>query len=169
VVDNVVAGESSFMFVIFLIVGLFLLIYGIFKIFNVKNPLEKMTRSIDSIDNDKKDDDTTAKKEEPSPKPIPKSKIPLDKDSYKIGEFNAEDLKTTLKKPADSKKNKPPVVEDIENLPPAKEKSPENKALTSEEIDYEQAKLESESIDDIFAEVEDIEDIPIISIDSEEK
>ena len=172
VIDNVVAGESSFMFVIFVILGLFLLIYGAFKLFNIKNPFEKITSSIDSIDNKKEDDDeNTAKKEEPSQKPIPKSNIPLDKDSYKIGEFNADDLKTTLKKPADSKKKKP-VEEDLEDLPPAREKSPENKGLTAEEIeqkDYEQAKLESESIDDIFSEVEDIDDIPIISIDSEEK
>ena len=34
-------------------------------------------------------------------------------------------------------------------------------------IEYEKAILDNESIDDIFAEVEDIEDIPIISIDSE--
>ena len=172
VIDNVVAGESSFMFVIFLIVGLFLLIYGIFKLFNIKNPLENITSSIDSIDSDKpKSDENAAEKKEPSQKPIPKSNIPLDKESYKIGEFDADDLKTTLKKPTDSKKDKP-VEEDIEDIPPAKEKSPENKGLIAEEIeqrDYEQAKLENESIDDIFAEVEDIEEIPIISIDSKEK
>ncbi len=172
VIDNVVAGESSFMFVIFLIVGLFLLCYGIFKVFDIKNPFGNITSRIDSIDNedeDKKDDDNT-KKEKPSPKVIPKSKIPLDKESYKIGEFDIEDLKTSLKKPTTSSKK--PVVEDIEDLPPAKEKTPKNDELTAEEIEdieYEQAKLESESIDDIFAEVEDIEDIEIISIDSKEE
>lgn len=172
VIDNVVAGESSILFVVFLIAGLFLLIYGAFKLLNLKNPFENITSSIDSIDNDKKKaDENTTEKEEPSQKPIPKSKIPLDKESYKIGEFDADDLKTTLKKPADSKKVQP-VEENIDDIPPAREKTPENKGLTAEEIeerDYEQAKLESESIDDIFAEVEDIEDIPIISIDSEEK
>ncbi|MBR1611377.1 MAG: topoisomerase IV, partial [Methanobrevibacter sp.] len=89
---------------------------------------------------------------------------------YKIGEFDIEDLKTSLKKPTTSSKK--PVVEDIEDLPPAKEKTPKNDELTAEEIEdieYEQAKLESESIDDIFAEVEDIEDIEIISIDSKEE
>ena len=172
VIDNVVAGESSILFVVFLIAGLFLLIYGAFKLLNLKNPFENITSSIDSIDNDKKKaDENTTEKEEPSQKPIPKSKIPLDKESYKIGEFDADDLKTALKKPADSKKVQP-VEENIDDIPPAREKTPENKGLTAEEIedrDYEQAKLESESIDDIFAEVEDIEDIPIISIDSEEK
>ena len=38
-----------------------------------------------------------------------------------------------------------------------------------EEIEYEHAKLESESIDDIFAEVEDIEDVEIISLDTKER
>lgn len=38
-----------------------------------------------------------------------------------------------------------------------------------EEIEYNKVVLENESIDDIFAEVEDIDDIPIISIDGEDK
>ena len=41
--------------------------------------------------------------------------------------------------------------------------------IVPEEIEYEKAKLDNESIDDIFAEVEDIDDIPIISIDSKER
>ena len=173
VIDNVVAGESSFMFVIFLIVGLFLLCYGIYKIFDVKNPFSSLTNSIDSIqkeDEDDKKEENNTPKEKPSPKVIPKSKIPLDKDSYKIGEFDMEDLKASLKKPTNSKKDS--VVEDVDNLPPAKEKSQKNEDLSEEEIEnleYEHAKLESESIDDIFAEVEDIEDMPIISIDSKEE
>ena len=96
---------------------------------------------------------------------MPKSEIPLDKDSYKIGEFDMNDLKTSLKKPTVSTKNVQ-FKESIEDLPHAKEKEP----LTEEEIEekeYEQAKLESESIDDIFAEVEDIEDMPMMS-DSKE-
>ena len=80
-------------------------------------------------------------------------------------------MKTTLKKPADSI-SKPTVKEDLEDIPPAKEKPDEKKGLTSEEIEdmeYEQVKLDTESIDDIFAEVEDIDDLPIISIDSKEE
>ena len=168
VIDNVVAGESSFMFVIFLVVGIFLLIYGIYKLFNIKNPFEKITSSINTIDSDEKEkkDNANTKPEEPSQKPIPKSKIPLDKESYKIGEFDMDDIKTSLKKPTASNKNVQ-FKETIDDLPHAKEK-----ALTEEEIEemeYEQAKLESESIDDIFAEVEEIEDVPIISADSKEK
>ena len=48
----------------------------------------------------------------------------------------------------------------------------ERKGLTAkeiEEIEYEQAVLENESIDDIFAEVEDFDDMPIISVDGEDK
>lgn len=172
VIDNVVSGETSFTFIIFLIIGILLVIYGIYRLFNIKNPIDKLTNSMDS-DNDKDDekDDTTPTPERPTPKAIPKSKIPLDKDSYKIGEFDMEEIRNSLKKPTTSK-NKAKVEENTGDLPPAKEKTPKKKALTSEEIEemeYEQVQLDSESIDDIFADVEDIDDLPIISIDSEEK
>lgn len=168
VIDNVVAGESSFMFVIFLVIGVFLLIYGVYKLFNIKNPFEKITSSINTIDSDVKEkkDDTTTKPEEPSQKPIPKSEIPLDKESYKIGEFDVNDLKTSLKKPTASNK-KVQFKETIDDLPPAKEKSLSEEEI--EEMEYEHAKLESESIDDIFAEVEEIEDMPVISDNSKER
>ncbi|MBR3156640.1 MAG: topoisomerase IV [Methanobrevibacter sp.] len=168
VIDNVVAGESSFMFVIFLVIGVFLLIYGVYKLFNIKNPFEKITNSINTIDSDVKEkkDNTNTKLEEPSQKPIPKSEIPLDKESYKIGEFDVNDLKTSLKKPTASNK-KVQFKETIDDLPPAKEKSLSEEEI--EEMEYEHAKLESESIDDIFAEVEEIEDMPIISDNSKER
>lgn len=168
VIDNVVAGESSFMFVIFLVVGMFLLIYGVYKLFNVKNPFEKITSSINTIDSNEKEKKDTAntKPEEPSQKPIPKSKIPLDKESYKIGEFDMDDLKTSLKKPTVSDK-KVQFKDTIDDLPHAKEKSLSEEEI--EEIEYEHAKLESESIDDIFAEVEEIEDVPMDELDSNEK
>ena len=168
VIDNVVAGENSFMFVIFLVIGVFLLIYGVYKLFNIKNPFEKITSSINTIDSDVKEkkDNADTKPEKPSQKPIPKSEIPLDKESYKIGEFDVNDLKTSLKKPTVSNK-KVQFKETIEDLPPAKEKSLSEKEI--EEMEYEHAKLESESIDDIFAEVEEIEDMPIISDNSKER
>ena len=85
--------------------------------------------------------------------------------SEKRLEFNKSDLcdETIL-----TKEEK----EDLEEIPPAKGKSPAKKELTSEEIEemeYEQAKLDTESIDDIFAEVEDLDELEIISIDSEQK
>ena len=168
VIDNVVAGENSFMFVIFLVIGVFLLIYGVYKLFNIKNPFEKITSSINTIDSDVKEkkDNADTKPEKPSQKPIPKSEIPLDKESYKIGEFDVNDLKTSLKKPTASDK-KVQFKDTIEDLPPAKEKSLSEEEI--EEMEYEHAKLESESIDDIFAEVEEIEDMPIISDNSKER
>ena len=175
VVDNVVAGETSFMFIIFLVVGFLLLAYGIYKLIGSKNPFERFASSIDSIDKDEdKDDEKPAETqpEKPSPKVIPKSEIPLDKESYKIGEFNMDDIKTSLKKPATSTKKKVLPKEDVDDIPPAKEKAVEKAEPTEEEIEnieYEQVQLETESIDDIFAEVEDIDDLPIISIDSKEK
>ena len=82
-------------------------------------------------------------------------------------------MKNNLKKPKTISKPKPaPIEENIDDIPPAREKPEEKKGLTAEEIEeieYEKAVLDSESIDDIFAEVENIEDIPIISVDSEEE
>ena len=169
VIDNVVSGETNFYVIVILAIGLLLLIYGIFKIFNIRNPITGITDSINSIDLGNENEN--ANKEEQNEKIIPKSNIPLDKESYKIGEFDIGDLKKKLKKPTTSKKPIP-ITEDINNIPPAREKEEYKKGLTAEEIEhleYEQAKLDSESIDDIFAEVEDIDEMPIISIDSEEK
>mgnify|MGYP003288765093 CR=1 FL=1 len=165
VIDNVVSGETNFIFVIVLAFGLIFLVYGIVKIFNIQLPFKGITDSIDSIDNDDEEENTTPEKNEPEPQAIPNSEIPLDKESYKIGEFDIGDLKEKLKKPTASKKDKT-IDENIDDLPPAKEKE---KKLSAEEIEYEKVQLDNESIDDIFAEVEDIDEMPIISINSEEK
>lgn len=170
IIDNVASGETNFISVIVLGLGILLLIYGIYKILGIKNPLTGITDSINSIDAKEKVK-TNVSKEKESEKIIPKSNIPLDKDSYKIGEFNIDDIKNKFKKSTISKKSQPDT-EDINNIPPAKEKDKTKKELTIEEIEdieYKQVKLNNETIDDIFAEVEDIDDIPIISIDSEEK
>ncbi|MFM5883107.1 MULTISPECIES: hypothetical protein [Methanobrevibacter] len=170
VIDNVVSGETNFISVIVLGLGILLLIYGIYKVFNIKSPLNGITESINSIDGKEKVK-TNASKEKETEKIIPKSNIPLDKDSYKIGEFDIGDIKNKFKKSTTSKKPKP-RPEDTNNIPPAKEKEENKKELTIEkieDIEYKQAKLDNETIDDIFAEVEDIDEIPIISIDSEEK
>lgn len=169
IIDNVVSGETNVFAVIVLIFGLLLLIYGVYNIFSIKNPFENITNSIDSIEKEetKKEKKVLSKIDENQQKIIPKSNIPLDKESYKIGEFNMDDLKYRLKKPTSSTKKMP--VDDLENIPPAKEKSDYKKGLTSEEIEeleYKQAVLDNESIDDIFAGVEDIDEMPIIGIDS---
>ncbi len=165
VIDNVISGESTFMSVIFAILGLLLLLYGLYRVIGFKNPLSSISNSIDSIDQD------NVKKQEPETDDniIPKSNIPLDKESYKIGEFDFKELKRSLKKPTTLSKPKTiPREENFEDIPPAREKPDEQKGLTTEEIDeieYEKAKLDDESIDEIFAEVEDLD----ISIDSKEE
>lgn len=170
IIDNVVSGETNFISVIFLIFGILLFVYGAYKIIGFRNPLESLSNSIDSIE-DENQKDESAKKDEPKEKVIPKSNIPLDKESYKIGEFNFKDLKNKLKRPSKPKKPAPLTQEELDKIPQAREKPEEKKGLTAEEIEemeYKQAVLENESIDDIFAEVEDIEDIPIISVDGED-
>lgn len=163
-VDHVVSGENNSLVVILIIIGALLIIYGLFKILNVKNPFDKMLESMSDTEEKEKLQKTEDKPEPPS---IPKSDIPLDKESYKIGEFDMDDLKSNLKKSFSKTVNKPekssePQPEEInaEDLPPAREKSQNEKGLIKEEIeekDYEQAQLDGESIDDIFADVEDIE------------
>lgn len=166
VIDNVVAGETSFIFIIFLAIGGLLIFYGLYRLLNFSNPIDKLINKADADDDDEKN--TPKKKiEKPSPKPIPKSEIPLNKDAYKIGEFDMEELKKSLKKPTDSKK-KAKIEENSDDIPPAKETSIEKKALTPEEIEHDKIIRDSESIDEIFAEVEDLEELPIISIDSKD-
>ena len=160
IVDNVVSGENHFLVVSLIIIGALLIIYGAFKIFNIKNPFQSM---FDSMEEDKKDElNKVEEKEKPT---IPKSNIPLDKESYKIGEFEMDDLKNSLKNSFSKSIDTPKKLEeeeediDVENLPPAREKTPDEKGLIKEEIEekeYEQARLDGESIDDIFADVEDL-------------
>ncbi len=166
IVDNVVSGENNFLVVLLIIIGALLIIYGLFKILNVKNPFDSM---FDSMNEDEEPDEKLQKAEEKPEEPtIPKSNIPLDKESYKIGEFDMDELKSSLKKSFSKTVNKPEKTHeeveeeiDVENLPPAREKDPDDKGLIKEEIeerDYEQAQLDGESIDEIFADVEDLKD-----------
>ena len=160
IVDNVVSGENHFLVVSLIIIGALLIIYGAFKIFNIKNPFQSMFDSMEEYEKDELN--KVEEKEKPT---IPKSNIPLDKESYKIGEFEMDDLKNTLKKSFSKSIDTPEKLEeeeediDVENLPPAREKTPDEKGLIKEEIEekeYEQARLDGESIDDIFADVEDL-------------
>jgi hypothetical protein len=163
IIDNVVSGENNFLVVILIIIGILLIIYGIFKIFNFKSPFDNMLESINEAEKEK---ESLKKVDEKEEKTIPKSNIPLDKESYKVGEFDMNELKNSLKdsfsKTTNSSQDQSPDDEediDVENLPPAREKSDDEKGLIKEEIeerDYEQAKLDGESIDEIFADVEDL-------------
>ncbi|MBO5151398.1 MAG: topoisomerase IV [Methanobrevibacter sp.] len=162
IIDNVVSGENNFLVVILLIIGILLLIYGIFKLFNIKSPFDSMMESM----NEAEKENLNKKEDEPEEPTIPKSNIPLDKDSYKIGEFKMNELKNNLKNSFSKTVNKSDEDEEnveeeinVEDLPPAREKSADNKGLIKEEIeekDYEQAQLDGESIDDIFANAEDL-------------
>lgn len=140
IIDNVVSGESNFLFIIFLFIGLLMLIFGIFKLLGLHNPLESITTRIDSVEKES----TSKKTEKETPvKTVPKSKEPINRDSYKIGEFKMDDLKVSFKKPENHdekeivKKQLGLITKEIE------------------EIENEQAKLDGESIDDIFAEIDD--------------
>ncbi len=158
VIDNVVSGETSFISVVLILIGLLVLIYGIYNLFSLKNPFEGISNSLESVENNDKQDEKTLSKIDDDENTIPKSNIPLDKESYKIGEFNMDDIKNRLKKPTASKDM--PVEENIDDIPPAKEKSDYKKGLTSEEIEeleYNQAVREHETIDDIFSEMDDID------------
>ena len=168
IIDNVVSGENNFLVVVLIIIGILLLIYGVFKVLNLKSPFDNMINSVNTIEEEKETlNKVEDKKEE---KIIPKSNIPLDKESYKIGEFDMDELKSNLKKSfsknLNTKKEEPSkenVEEEInvEDLPPAREKSESQKGLIKEEIeeqDYEQAQLDGESIDEIFADVEELKD-----------
>lgn len=160
IVDNVVSGENNFLVVILIIIGILLIIYGVFRVFNFKNPFDSM---FESMNEEEKKLDKVEEEKEPT---IPKSNIPLDKESYKIGEFKMDELKNTLKnsfsKSIDTPEEPSQESEEInvDDLPPAREKNPDEKGLIKEEIEekeYEQAQLDGESIDDIFADVKDIE------------
>ena len=164
IIDNVVSGENHFIMVALIFIGVLLILYGVLKIFKINNPFENMVESINNIEEEK----GSLKKTEEEEPVIPKSEIPLDKESYKIGEFNIDELKNNLKssfsKTVDKTKETPETTTEeinVEDLPPAREKSEDKKGLIKEEIeemDYEKAKLEGESIDEIFADVEDLPD-----------
>lgn len=166
IIDNVVSGENEFLVVILITIGVLLIIFGLFKLLNIKNPFDSM---FDSMNDDEEPAEKLQKAEEKPEEPtIPKSNIPLDKESYKIGEFNMDELKSSLKKSfsktvekSEESSDETEEEIDVENLPPAREKNPDDKGLIKEEIeerDYEQAQLDGESIDEIFADVEDLED-----------
>ncbi|AMD16667.1 hypothetical protein TL18_00610 [Methanobrevibacter sp. YE315] len=153
VIDNVVSGETNFISIIILAIGVLLLIYGLYKVLHIRNPLSNITSTIDSID---LDENKSASKDNVS-------KSQPDDDTYKIGEFGIDELKAKFRKNKKTK-NQPITEEDFDKIPPAREKEESKKGLTAEEIEdieYKQAKLDHESIDEIFAEVEAIEDVPL--------
>lgn len=196
VVDSVASGELNVIVVAIIFVGIILLIIGIYKLFSLKNPFGDLSQKITDIEKEEKKEKKEIKTQQPT-NTIPKSKIPLNKDDYKIGEFDISSFKNNLNKPKSNldginvmeselkptfkkdtsidteiKKESEPKKEIkkeekiTEKDEPAKEEKSEAKA---EDEEYEKTHLDNETIDDIFASVEEIEDIPIISLDSKDE
>ena len=136
----------------YIIIGLLILIYGVFKLLNIKNPFDNMTSSIESVEKSKKKETPEVKKEEPSEKIIPKSNIPLDKESYKIGEFKVEDLNT----PNETSDFEEEInEEDTEEFKTISLDEEEASSVSEKENKKEEA--DSDSIDDIFAEMDEMD------------
>lgn len=147
-VDNVVSGETNFIFIIVLIIGVLFLIYGLFKIFNLKNPFSNIMEGIErDIENTPKKEDEP-KEEKPSENTLPKSEIPLDKEAYKIGEFKMENLTDSLTTPTTD-------FEELDEITFSKPSAKKEDKKTEEKPKEEE--IDSESIDEIFAEVDDID------------
>ena len=162
IIDNVVSGENNFIMVVLLIIGLLLIFYGVYKLFNIKSPFDNIVDSMNDLEKEKQTDDKKEEKEIL----IPKSNIPLDKEAYKIGEFEMDELKQNLKKSfgktSDTEEepvNKETALKtDFKDLPRASEKSTSKNDDEEEEFDYEKADLDRQTIDEIFADVEDLPD-----------
>ena len=166
VIDNVTSGEHNSIVAV-MIIGVLLVIIGAYKIFGFKQA-DKLASSIKNIDKEEKAEKKEIEK--PKEKIIPKSNIPLDKESYKIGEFDIGEFKENLKKPVSKLEGVTHTKQaTLDDVPLPKERPEEEKGLSQEEIEeieYEKASLDNESIDDIFSSVEEIDEIPIVSVDS---
>ena len=62
VIDNVVSGETSFMFIIFLAIGLLLVFYGAYRLLDITNPIDSLINKIDTVDDDDDEPKNTPKK-----------------------------------------------------------------------------------------------------------
>lgn len=193
VIDSVASGELNVIIVIAAFIGILFIVVGIYKLFSLKNPFGDLTKKIDNIEKEEK-----KAKKEPQPKKeekkvIPKSKIPLNREDYKIGEFDISSIKTNFKESSSEveeikaiKSEKPtfnkttsvdkeineekPTHKEEEKIEPVKEEKEEKKTdKDKEDEEYKKAQLDNESIDDIFSGIEEIEDIPIISVNSKDK
>ncbi len=158
VVDSVTSGEHNSILAVLLITGILLIICGIYKVTGFKH-LENITDSIKNIEKEpikKQSTEDESSTEDIAPK--------IDENSYKMAELNIEKFKSNIKK-SNSDFNKKTKQTTLDNIPLAQRKLTEKEI---EEIEYKKARLDTESIDDIFADVEDINKIPIVSVDSKE-
>jgi len=147
VFDNVTSGENSVIGIIYLFLGLIILISSVFKAFSLKNPFGDLASSLDGLEK------TPKKKKEETPEIL--KEPPIDREKYKIGEFDIKTLKSTSK-PTQKKVETEVVVE--EEIKEVEKEAPKK-------VDS----IEEKSIDDIFSELDQVEKIdetiPIISLD----
>lgn len=193
VIDSVASGELNVIIVIAAFIGILLIIIGIYKLFSLKNPFGDLTKKIDNIEKEEKKSKKEPQIKEEEKKVIPKSKIPLNREDYKIGEFDISSIKTNFKESSSEieeikaiKSEKPtfnkttsvdkeineeePTHKEEENIEPVKEEKEEKKTDNNkEDEEYKKAQLDNESIDEIFSGIEEIEEIPIISVNSKDK
>ncbi|MCC9260752.1 MAG: topoisomerase IV [Methanobrevibacter woesei] len=193
VIDSVASGELNVIIVIAAFIGILLIIIGIYKLFSLKNPFGDLTKKIDNIEKEEKKTKKEPQIKEEEKKVIPKSKIPLNREDYKIGEFDISSIKTNFKESSSDieeikaiKSEKPtfnkttsvdkeineeePTHKEEENIEPVKEEKEEKKTDNNkEDEEYKKAQLDNESIDEIFSGIEEIEEIPIISVNSKDK
>lgn len=193
VIDSVASGELNVIIVIVAFIGILLIIIGIYKLFSLKNPFGDLTKKIDNIEKEEKKTKKEPQIKEEEKKVIPKSKIPLNREDYKIGEFDISSIKTNFKESSSDieeikaiKSEKPtfnkttsvdkeineeePTHKEEENIEPVKEEKEEKKTDNNkEDEEYKKAQLDNESIDEIFSGIEEIEEIPIISVNSKDK
>lgn len=193
VIDSVASGELNVIIVIAAFIGILLIMIGIYKLFSLKNPFGDLTKKIDNIEKEEKKSKKEPQIKEEEKKVIPKSKIPLNREDYKIGEFDISSIKTNFKESSSDieeikaiKSEKPtfnkttsvdkeineeePTHKEEENIEPVKEEKEEKKTDNNkEDEEYKKAQLDNESIDEIFSGIEEIEEIPIISVNSKDK
>lgn len=146
IIDSVTSGEVNTSVALLILVGFLFIVLSVYKLVSIKSPFDNVIKSMKDVE---KDTDSKLSKKDNDDVSIEKKTLANDnKKVKKIGEFDISDIKGK-----------------IENT----NGKPSKKELTEEEIEYEKAKLDNESIDEIFADMKEIEDVPIISIDSKEE
>lgn len=150
VIDNVTSGEANVIAIILLFIGIIILIFSIFKGFSLNNPFGDLAKSIDKLEKNHSDKDKTTSKEKKNNIP---PEPPIDREKYKIGEFDLKTLELTkpIKKIETDKLEKKSKEEKYEF---------EDKSFNN---------TDTKSIDDIFSDLDDFEtiddSIDIISVD----
>lgn len=153
IIDSVSSGEVNTSVVVLIILGILFVIFSLYKLTAIKVPFDNVIDSMKNIDKDennrrnKKQNDVVIEQ-----KPLAND----NKEVKKVGEFDISGIK-----------------QKIENVNAEKDgiilENDESEEELNEEEEYKKAQLDNESIDEIFADMKEIEEVPIISIDSKEE